>query len=107
LISHIVAVMARYQKKLPPPDIKAARSWVGKYIRDAYANQLGIVIGVEESKAGIRLAARFPEEKESRLIALDPQEDQEFISPGSVKARYRPPSRDDRERLEKLGIWRD
>lgn len=66
------------------------------------ANQLGFVHDVVETEDGIRLAARFPGEKEDRLIALEPTDDGEYITPGEVKARYRPPTAADRERLKKL-----
>lgn len=94
--------MARYQKKLPPPDLTAAKSWVGKPIRDAYKNRLGLVIGVEEKKDGIYLLARFPGQKRNRRIALHPKENNEYIFPGAVKARYRPPSDNDVRRLATL-----
>lgn len=94
--------MARYQKKLPEPDLDSAKSWVGKPIRDAYKNTLGLVIGVEEKKDGIYLLARFPGQKSNRRIALHPKDNNEYLFPGAVKARYRPPSDNDLKRLEAL-----
>lgn len=83
--------MARYEKKLPPPDINSARSWVGRWIRDAYVNVVGLVRDVRETEEGIRLVARFQGEDEDRLIALEPREqDLEYLYPGDAQARYRP-----------------
>jgi hypothetical protein len=95
--------MARYQRKLPPPDLAAANSWVGKFVRDAYANQLGYVYAVEDTEDGPVLCARFPEPESERRIHLVEREDGEYIFPGAVRARYRPPSYEDRQRLNKLG----
>lgn len=94
--------MARYQPKLPPPDIASARSWVGKPIRDAYKNELGLVYDVAEEKDGLYLMAKFPAQKRPRKIALHPREDNEYLFPGAVKARYRPPSDNDLKRIAAL-----
>jgi hypothetical protein len=92
-------VMARYQPKLPPPNLANAKSWVGKPIRDAYANELGLVHEVIEDETGLWLLARFPGQTESRKIALEVRPDGEYLYPGSVKGRYRPPSDNDMLRL--------
>jgi hypothetical protein len=48
------------------------------------------------------LLARFPEEDESRTIALEPTVNGEYLMPGDVRARYRPPTDDDRAFLKVL-----
>lgn len=86
-----VTEMARYQKKLPPPDLESARSWAGKWIRDAYINIVGVVHDVRETEDGIRLVARFQDEDQDRLIALEPLEGSiDYLLPGDGRARYRP-----------------
>ncbi len=94
--------MARYQRKLPPPDIDAARSWIRKPIRDAMENKIGFVVDVAGEEHGIRLVARFPGESEDRLIALAKTDDGNYLMPGEVKARYRPATADDLKRLRAL-----
>ena len=94
--------MARYRRKLPEADPKAARSWVGKFVRDTALAELGLVHEVTQTDAGLRLLARFPGESESRLIALEPTDDMEYLLPGDVRARYRPPTDADQERIAAL-----
>jgi len=81
--------MARYRRKLPPPDVNSARSWVGKAIRDAYENRPGLVHDVRETEEGIRLVVRFRDEAEDRLVALEPTADGHYLVPDDPKARYR------------------
>jgi len=92
--------MSRYKPKVPPADPIAAQSWVGKIVRDTKLDVFGLVHGVAQDKEGVRLEARFPGEKRSRKIALEATSDGEYVMPGDVKARYRPPSAEERERLE-------
>ena len=94
--------MARYQRKLPAADPRAARSWVGKFIRDTALDELGLVHDVKQTDAGLRLLAKFPGETESRLIALEPTPDMECLSPGDVRARYRPPTDADQQHIAQL-----
>jgi len=91
---------------MSPPSLADASSWKQRWIRDAMANELGFVIDVVETDDGIRLIARFPGESENRLIALEPTADGEFITPGEVKARYRPPTSADLDRLKQLAAAR-
>lgn len=93
--------------KTPKADIKSCESWIKKPIRDAYENQLGIVIGVKADHEGRpRLLAMFPGEKRPRQIALEKVPDGHYLLPGDVKARYRPPSHEDREYLRGLAANR-
>ena len=94
--------MARYVRIVPPANPIAARSWVGKFIRDTKLQKLGYVHDVVLSDEGLRLLARFPNEKQSRPIALEAVPDMECLLPGEVRARYRPPTADDRELLKAL-----
>jgi hypothetical protein len=94
--------MARYKRIVPPADPVAARSWVGKFVRDTKLAQLGFVHDVVSSEVGVRLLARFPGEHESRPIALEATPDMEYLMPGDVRARYRPPTEADRELLAGL-----
>jgi len=88
------------KQKTQKTDLRAAESWKGKIIRDVKVNQLGLVIGVRETKKGLRLRARFPGDKKDRLIALEPTDNLECIVPGMVKARYRPPRQEDLDALK-------
>lgn len=86
---------------------RAAESWVGKFIRDAYERQLGVVIGCEldDTSQEWVLLANFPSENQPRRIFLAPREDKRdlnYISPGNVKAKYRPPTEDDLKRLREM-----
>ena len=94
--------MGRYIRKLPPADPIAARSWVGKFIRDTKLQKLGYVHDVVLSDEGLRLLARFPNEKQSRPIALETIPNMVCLLPGDVRARYRPPTESDRELLKAL-----
>lgn len=94
--------MAKYQPQMPAPDIAYARSWIGKVIRDTSLQQLGIVHDVKETKDGIRLIARFPDQKRNRRIALEPIENMEYIYPGDVYARYRPPTEADQDLVKAI-----
>jgi hypothetical protein len=92
------------KRKPVPADVQAAGSWIGKPIKDAYtSDSVGLVHGVEESDDGkVRLLARFPGETVSRRILLEvPQDpkDLEFLVPGQVRARYRPLTDADLQRL--------
>lgn len=95
-------LMARYHNKLSPSDPLAARSWVGKFVRDTIKSELGLVHDVVETDAGLRLLARFPGESVSRHIALEPTSDMLYLLPGDVHARYRPPTEADQERVKAL-----
>jgi hypothetical protein len=91
----------------PAAACKAAESWVGKFIRDAYERQLGVVIGCELDDVSEEwvLLAKFPGENDPRRIFLAAREDKRdlnYISPGNVKARYRPPTEDDIKRLRAM-----
>lgn len=84
---------------------KAAESWVRKFIRDAYERQIGMVTSCEEINGEWVLLARFPDEAQPRRIWMSPRPDKrnlDFISPGSVKARYRPPTEEDLARVKAL-----
>ena len=85
---------------------RAAESWVKRLIRDAYARTLGIVTACEQDDTGEWvLLARFPGESEPRRIYMAPREDKrdlDFISPGAVKARYRPPTDEDLAKVKAL-----
>jgi hypothetical protein len=94
--------MARYIRKIPPADKVAARSWIGKFIRDTKLQELGLVHDVVLRDEGLRLLARFPGESVSRPIALETTADMEHLLPGDVRARYRPPTAGDRELLKGL-----
>jgi hypothetical protein len=95
--------MANYKRKIPEADPVAARSWIGKFIRDTKLQELGLVVDVVELKdVGVRLLARFPGEKKGRHIALEATADMEYVMPGDVRARYRPPTDADLERLRSL-----
>lgn len=74
------------------PDIQAARSWRGRWLRDAYENNYGLVSSVNETKEGqVSLQVRFlGEGGKERTVAMQPREDGEFLCPNEVKARYRP-----------------
>lgn len=86
--------------KTTTPDLRAALSWRGKMIRDTQTNELGLVVDARETEDGVRLVARFPSNpQEERLIALEPTDDLECLVPDMVKARYRPPRREDIEAL--------
>jgi hypothetical protein len=100
--------MARYQRKIPPADPVAARSWLKQFIRDTKLDQLGLVHNIQEATDAdvLRLVVRFPGENTDRLIALEPTEDMEYIFPEDVRARYRPPTNLDQERLKSLGVRR-
>jgi len=63
---------------------------------------MGPVHAVLQVPAGVRLLARFPDEDESRDIALEATGNGEYLLPGDVRARYRPPTDDDREFLKVL-----
>jgi hypothetical protein len=91
--------MGKYQPKTPPPDPRAARSWIKKLIKDARTNTFGLVHSVVENENGLRLVARFPGESTDRLIALEMTADRECLCPGEIRARYRPLTSADRERL--------
>jgi len=84
---------AKPKPKRKAVDIKAARSWKGKIIRDVQVNQLGLIVDAVEKKEGVRLLARFKDiglkQPEERLIALEPTADLECLVPDMVKARYR------------------
>ena len=92
--------MASYKRKLPPPDPAAARSWIGKPIRDTQTNSVGLVCGIAEIGQDLFLKGRFPGQEEERLIAREPRPDREFLSPGEVKARYRPLTSEEIKRLK-------
>ena len=94
--------MARYKRKVPPADPVAARSWIGKFVRDTRLDEMGLVHAVLQVPAGVRLLARFPDEDESRAIALEATPNGEYLLPGDVRARYRPPTDSDREFLKVL-----
>jgi hypothetical protein len=83
---------------------RSAASWKGKFIRDAYERKLGLVHTVSEDTLGrFVLLARFPGEVTDRQIYLEPIPGSlEFVSPGHVKARYRPPTDEDREMIARL-----
>jgi hypothetical protein len=95
--------MSKYKRKIPDADPEAARSWIGKFIRDTKLSELGYVVGVIELKDGsVRLQARFPGEKRDRKIALEPTPNMEYVMPGDVRARYRPPTDADLARVHSL-----
>lgn len=94
--------MGKYVRKIPPADPAAARSWIGKFVRDTRLTELGLIHGVEMRRDGLRLLARFPRQCRSRAIALEATADGEYLLPGDVRARYRPPTDADRELLKAL-----
>lgn len=65
-------------------------SWKGKALRDGFENRLGLVHTVNEGESGVFLLARFQDEKEDRIVWLEPREDGEYVFPGDSHARYRP-----------------
>jgi hypothetical protein len=75
-----------------------ARSWKGKFIRDAYERQLGFVYDIDASEELPRLVARFPDG--DRIINLVPTDDLNYTAPGHVRARYRPPTEEDLARID-------
>lgn len=80
--------------------LRAARSWRGKKIRDAKANEIGLAVGALETEEGVRIVARFPSDpKTDRLIALEPTDDLECLVPDMVKARYRAPRQEEIDAL--------
>lgn len=91
--------MSRYKPKVPNADLQAARSWIGKPVRDTRLDIFGLVHDVVEDKESVRLLALFPGERNSRKIALEVISNGEYLFPGDAHARYRPLSDDDRERL--------
>lgn len=54
----------------------------------------------------MRVLARFPGEYVSRTIALEAVPNMEYLFPGDVRARYRPPTETDRELLTALAAKR-
>ena len=88
--------MARYKKKTPPPDVNAANSWRGRWVRDAYENNFGMISAVEQDGDDVLLKARFlGEDGKERVLHIEPREDGEFLFPNEVKARYRPATDDE------------
>jgi hypothetical protein len=93
------------------PELTAARSWVKKPLKDAYASKpaegeidarFGWVVDALETEDGVRLVARFPGEEAERLIALEPTVDGHYLYPKDVKSRYRGLSETDRDELKAL-----
>lgn len=86
--------------------LRAARSWIRKFVKDAYADdtgkRFGLVHDVEEGEDGVRLLARFPGETSDRRIALEPVVDGHYLFPKDVKSRYRRLSERDVAELKSL-----
>lgn len=97
-------------EEAPPVDdsdrLRAARSWVRKLVKDAYAEdaskRFGLVHSVEQGEDGVRLLARFPGEAADRRIALEPVVDGHYLFPKDVKSRYRRLSERDVAELKSL-----
>lgn len=87
--------------------LRAARSWIGRFIRDMYPEsedqQFGFVHDAALDIDGVRLLVRFPGENTSRRVALTPTIDGHYLYPKDIKARYRPPSEADLVHLRELG----
>jgi hypothetical protein len=98
--------MANYVRIVPPADVAAARSWVGKYVRDTKLQELGLVHDAVQLQEGVRLLARFPGEYVSRPIALEAVPNMEYLFPRDVRARYRPLTESDRELIKTLAAKR-
>lgn len=93
--------MGKYKPKVPPANKAAAESWIGKPVKDAQANTIGLVHNVVEALEGVRLLARFPGEKLDRKIALEMTNDRECLCPGEIRARYRPLTQEDLARIKR------
>jgi hypothetical protein len=86
------------------PDLAAAHSRVGKWVKDTTTQMFGLVREVIEDEDGrIRLLTSFPGEAEPRRIALEPVIDGHYIDPDDNQSRYRPLSDRDMEQLRRLG----
>lgn len=80
---------------------RAAKAWVGRWIKDGFENRLGLVRETVTEEGQLYLKAEFIGNDSPRLISLDPRPDGECLTPEMPKARYRPASDDDLENLRK------
>lgn len=88
-----------------PPDqesqSRAAKAWVGRWIKDGFENRLGLVRETVIKDEGLFLKAEFVGGEKIRLISLDPRPDGECLTPDMPKARYRPAKDTEIEELRK------